>query len=735
MTASLVLHAVDVTGPAHWRWRLEENGIPRFDFEVQLEDSPWEFKAACDLYGYLRTADGDPATVLDAIGRWMRECLLGPGITDRISDESVLIKVDADAAFLLEVPLDLTHDAYGVRLGDGLTSFVYELSAALEAPIVPRRIVKSAIGEKLRILVLLSAPQPGSLVQMRRERYELVRNIEKVAAGKLVDLRVLQLGVTDDLLSATLDENDGWDILHLCTGAGDGGLWIEQDNGAPRQLTAAELISRLRPARRQLKLVVLSANRSAEESMSALRMIGLAEEADELAAELGRRPRADAAPHRTELIGALVRELDVAVFAMRYPVTDDFMIMFAQRMYRSLLRSGNPVNRAVATSRYSTVQEMTTQRYPLHAIAAPALYGSAAIDLFVKPRNGSGILDFDRERYSPFPAEPARLVGHVRTIAAANAAIAVGSGHSGVLLTGVAEVGKSTCALELFHQRKDQFKPRSWWNAPTGAEDDLKATRFSLLQSWSDHLGINVDGVDESDDKWDIFVRRVRAVLASESILLALDNFQTLLHADGTWRDPMLRRLMTELTEVPGPGRLLMAGRVAPAEPLPTVLVREVTPLTSSEAVLLTCELPSLGKLLHDLASPGVDGKNGDREVAREVIRAACGLACVLQSADGLVSFARFPLSDEVGGTWQAAAATIARAADAPGTPASEAVRALVTGLAGGRMWAEAAPALRAIMDGREPDLEALAGEAKRFVDTVVSSRAGGTPSSRRPPG
>jgi hypothetical protein len=52
----LCLEAVEVKGPARWRWVLtdEEGGAFLGEHHVQLDERAREYRALSDLYGYLR---------------------------------------------------------------------------------------------------------------------------------------------------------------------------------------------------------------------------------------------------------------------------------------------------------------------------------------------------------------------------------------------------------------------------------------------------------------------------------------------------------------------------------------------------------------------------------------------------------------------------------------------------------------------------------------------------------
>jgi hypothetical protein len=60
------------------------------------------------------------------------------------------------------------------------------------------------------------------------------------------------------------------------------------------------------------------------------------------------------------------------------------------------------------------------------------------------------------------------------------------------------------------------------------------------------------------------FLPRLRQVLSEQGVLLVLDNLETLLTAEGTWRDPRWDPLIAALTGHDGESRLIMTSRTVP---------------------------------------------------------------------------------------------------------------------------------------------------------------------------
>jgi tetratricopeptide (TPR) repeat protein len=160
------------------------------------------------------------------------------------------------------------------------------------------------------------------------------------------------------------------------------------------------------------------------------------------------------------------------------------------------------------------------------------------------------------------------------------------------------------------------------------------------------------------------FLPRLRELLAANDVLIVLDNLETLLTPEGTWRDPRWGLLLTALAGPHGASRVIMTSRVVPAgldgerggggrpgaalSPLVTLPADAMSPgrlvtlpvhaLSLDESVALARELPNLRALLH--ADPGplraaaVLDVNADRDRVLRVLRVVQGHPKLLDLAD-----------------------------------------------------------------------------------------------------
>jgi hypothetical protein len=187
---------------------------------------------------------------------------------------------------------------------------------------------------------------------------------------------------------------------------------------------------------------------------------------------------------------------------------------------------------------------------PVVSLATPSVFGARAARLRLTVPRGEPRMDPVRVRMAYFPSEPERFVGRAAAMSAASTALAPDSGRTTVLLHGMAGARKTACALELACRHEDGFGTAAFWQAPTrddewtGALANLAA---SLEVQLGDH-GFRMVGHIGTPAKLAAFLPQLRRVLAGNALLLVLDNLETLLTPEGTWRDPAWGSVMAALT-------------------------------------------------------------------------------------------------------------------------------------------------------------------------------------------
>jgi hypothetical protein len=642
--AELLLEVRDFAGPDRWRWVLTDaSGTFLADHEVRLDAASWQYEAFGDLRWYLqwhsapdRRAE-DEARIVAEVGAWIGSQVLGPAVAAALGERrpaTVRVIVAPPAVDLLYRPLELAH-------ANGKPLAVQDVTLVMEA--TPGGPAIEPVGERLRVLGLFSLPEGGRPLNLRRERAELVRLVRGIAAtGRAANVRVLQYGVTRDRLRDVLEEAEGWDIIHVAGHGAPGSLTLETASGSPDRVTAADLVGLLDPARGRLKLVTVSACWSAAVlANEQRRLLGLpARNQDQ--DDPAERDRGDGSPSTSSgaLASELADQLGCAVLAMRYPVGDDFAIALSGKLYGLLAEKGQPLPRAVGM----TLRELSATAggtgasggpFPALSMATPALFGGRAADLRLAapPRDGPASYDTAPLKMAGFPPEPARLVGRTGMLARASAALAVESGVPGVLLHGMPGGGKTACALELAYGHEEAFDRLAWYKAPDeGMAIDGALAGFALaLERYLP--GFQMVDALVSADALASLLPRLTELLARRRVLMVIDNAESLLSDDGSWRDDRWRLVIGALIGHSGPGRVILTSRRLPAAVLPGVLAEPVDALSADEALLLARELPNLSALKLG-AVPGV-GPAVSRQLARNAIAMAQGHPKLLELAEG----------------------------------------------------------------------------------------------------
>ena len=345
---ALQLHVAEFTDQDHWRWRLTDaDGKFLADHQVELDPSETEYQGFVDLEGYIKQYAApdkwpdDEVRLIEEMGAWIGQNVLGPiaaSIIDYGTPVSIRVILPPQASGLLYRPLELAH-ARGEPLA------LQDVSLVLEVDENPAAVRWQPVGNMLRMLAVFSQPTDATALALRRERYELKRLIGRIVQtyGVAIELRVLQYGVTRDILRETLEEGEAWDVMHFSGHGLSANLVLEKSDGTADVIPSEHLERLLRPARGRLKLITLSACLSAAATIEeTLRWLDISLPASMKPADGDGVP--EAVP--PAVARALVRNLDCAVLAMRYPVGDDFAIGLCAEIYEGLLGKRQRLTRA-----------------------------------------------------------------------------------------------------------------------------------------------------------------------------------------------------------------------------------------------------------------------------------------------------------------------------------------------------------------------------------------------------
>lgn len=642
----LQLEVTAFTDIAHWRWRLTDmHGAFKADHQVALNQSDPAYDAFKDLYGYLRyhTAPArrleHEAEVVAEVGRWIGEQVLGPVGTAIVEHAPVTVRVrlPEEAAGLLYRPFELGYV-------NGAPLAVQDVSFILDATQPPTGGRKTDVGDTLRMLAVFSLPTDASALGLRRERHALKRLITTIAQtqGKAIELRIVQYGVTRETLRTVLEDGEGWDVMHFSGHGLPAGLLLEKPDSTRDPVSVRDLERLLRPARPRLKLVTLSACESAAPTLQeTLRWLKLYEPERSEAAPAGAGLMVETTGNvSAEPLPALARtlaiSLDCAVLAMRYPVGDDFAIDLAEHLYRGLLEQRRTLPAALQLALPRVLPAHPRPGVPPLSVATPALFGTRAAGLTLTPPAApSSDFAVAPTGLAYFPPEAEHFVGRVGPMARASAAMAPQSGTTGVLFHGMAGAGKTACALELaYRYDTGRFTAFVWHKAPDAGSDITNALLRLALDMERQLPSFKMVHLVDDADALTAWLPRLTALLEQHSILIVLDNLESLLWPDGCWRDDRWGLTMQALLTHQGMSRTVLTSRYCPAalgDPR-RMQIEPIYALSLDEAVLLARELPNLRKLLRGEATAGLER---GRELVARTLAVVQGHPKLIELAEG----------------------------------------------------------------------------------------------------
>ena len=639
MPQPLRLTLTDYLDATRWRWVLSDSrGSFLADHNVQLDPTTREYGGFRDPSTYLEYHQPihPPEKQLEDLGAWVGEKIFG-GLRKALWEKRALpavavrMVVPPAAQELLFRPFELARFADGTSFRKSGVRFVYGLEGTAAGAVA-----KEPAEKALRILAAFSLPVRAHPLNLRRERFglqKLVRELNQTQ-GRAVELRVLQYGATRETLKEALEEAEGWDIIHLSGHGQKGELLLEDDRGGNDTIDANELGEVLETARARLKLLILDACYTGVGSQAAARQqVGLEPMRQEGAErELVPETTGTTLP---SLAQELSQRLDCAALAMRYPVGDGFATDLMLALYEKLLEK----RRLLPAALHLALDDALVSdipRPPLSPIT-PILVGirAAELQLAPPPRATEELILPSVGLSIAFPPEPERFVGRLQPMLRASQALARHSPKRGVLFYGMPGAGKTSCALELaYRHEQGRFQGYVWHRAPE-AGSDISSALFNLMQDIQTQLNAPDLGLttllDQPDRFRQLTLPRLRALLKQHSLLLVLDNLETLLTESDRWRDPLWGEVVTALLAHDGPSRLVLTSRRVPADLAnhAKMQVEAIHALSLAESVLLARELPNLKTLFDD--------KDG-LPLLQQTLRVVQGHPKMLELADGLAA-------------------------------------------------------------------------------------------------
>jgi CHAT domain len=584
----LVLEVTRYDGPTNWSWTLTDaTGAVLADHEVSLDPAAPGYAAWTRLERHLALhVDPDrparsEAEIVARVSGWIGGHVLGPigsVLVDR-SPVAVEVRVPPAARDLLLRPLEL---AAAGPAGQPLA--VQDVSLVMCPPGEPGRGGWQPVGARLRILAVFSLPDGEHALGLREQRRALADQIHaiRVRHGRAIDLEILHYGATRERLRRQLEHGDGWDVVHFCGHGRLDAVVLEGAGAAPDPVTTDEVVAMLRITRARLKLLVLSSCSSAA-----------APRADQLAADGG--PSSSRLPVLAE---QAAHRLGCAVLAMRYRVDDDFSIALTNHLYERMFGSGQSLTRALQLALPDALGNGPTAGLPALSVAIPALFGARCLDLTLRPPAGPPP-DFSTAglTMARFPAEPERVVGRSGPLHRAAAAL-TRPGHSGVLLTGPAGIGTTTCAVELAYRHEHEFGAHVWYQAPE-ADQVFPAGVIPFATALDAQVpGLRLHEATADATHLAAYLPRLTELMERNAVLVVIDGIDGLLDPRGGWRDSWWKAVIGALLGHTGYSRVVLTARRVPPGLAGQVHVETLAPLTPRESVLLARQLPTLGAYL-----------------------------------------------------------------------------------------------------------------------------------------
>ncbi|MBL0284565.1 MAG: CHAT domain-containing protein [Zoogloea sp.] len=448
------------------------------------------------------------------------------------------------------------------RLPDGRTP------ALLPAVSVLRRVSGAPaahhppLAGPLKILAAVGAPDESqthnAVLDLEHELQGILDALEKAAEHGNAQVRILEIGHPDAIRDALAA--DQYHVLHLSCHGSPGQIELEDEDGAPVPVSAADFANALRAARRPLPLVFLATCH-------------------------GGSPAGEAGSFAQALVQAGVPE----VLAMQTQISDRYASELAAAFYGQLNTPDRPTaGRALAHAR-QTLETARRRQSP------PPRPEYATATLFVAGTE-SPLLDRNQAQ-APLARTPVHhtdaaglpclkvgdLIGRRPELRQALAilrdkpeALARYGQRAGIVLQGMGGVGKSALAGRIMARLGEE----GWTCVAIAGAFNIDTLACAL--------GLPTGGDDAR-------LRAIRQRLQREKLLLVLDNFETNLTVGGAaWRDDTVGEWLGYLCQSAGKGRLLLTSRHRPPGHDAWLETLPLPPLSTAETRKLILRLPQL---------------------------------------------------------------------------------------------------------------------------------------------
>ena len=203
-----------------------------------------------------------------------------------------------------------------------------------------------------------------------------------------------------------------------------------------------------------------------------------------------------------------------------------------------------------------------------------------------------------------------------------------------MLFYGMAGAGKTACALELayHHSRSPRFQGFVWYKAPDEGKDIDRALLDLAINMETQLPGIKMVHVVGDLATFKNFLPVLKQFLEKNSILIVLDNMESLLTSQGTWSDECWKLLIDALLEHNGYSRVILTSRWLPHELTgERILIETIHSLSLNEAIILAREMPNLGRML---AGRGTVALEKGRELVTRTLELVQGHPKLIELAE-----------------------------------------------------------------------------------------------------
>ncbi|MEV4627362.1 CHAT domain-containing protein [Micromonospora sp. NPDC049523] len=420
----------------------------------------------------------------------------------------------------------------------------------------------------LKILVAVGAPEHTENPPLDIEA-EMQAIVGMVGGLGRAEVTILEVAGPQEIADAL--RRDAYHVLHLSAHGSPYGVELEDRDGNAVEVQAEDLVRALRRGGRPVPLIVLSSCDGA----------------------------ADA---DTGLATTLLRHGASRVIAMQTSVSDAYATSLLMRVYGALAERDVPVAAALAQARsemFDEAMEADSSGRPEYAVATlfattdgPLWDAMAAPVPLSNPTElptGAGVREL---LLGELVGRRTLLRLVTRTLRDEVAPTGQSPLVNGVILTGVAGIGKTALAGRAINRLRDDIED-PWsivvhtgcWNPPQLVED-ATATAAGA-------------GIGDHDDQ-SAALAAITELLRTHRLLIVFDDFEQNLTLGGdAFLDPGFAEVFGELCRAAERGKVLVTSRYPVPHEVPLLRV-EMPPLRDAELRRLLLRLPALRELPYD---------------------------------------------------------------------------------------------------------------------------------------